>query len=210
MICIDSEHDEAAEIVANWRRSNLYPLIHDMGENPIILQGNMAERRYFKTSLLENGKCFVSGSGHGTYKEYLATSGKPLLEVDEFEDDEVEGKIIHLLSCNTAFRLGRNVVEKGCLAFLGYDKIFSFPEDEYHDEFMFPDKELVLKVCEGITVGEVHEHVLGAYDAMIATLKSNGASPYYVQLMAMNKDFFCSPAKSDKWGNPLASKGAFV
>lgn len=203
-VCMDSDYDSAAQHVAEWRRVNVYPSLQTNGNSVTILKGNTATRIYLEQALKKENVVFFTGSGHGLYEEFQGSDGDSALEVGSYSPAEVDKKIIHLLSCNTAFELGSDTIEKGCLAFAGYDLPFTF-HLKHMNEFMNPDMVFVIEIVNGNSVSEAHDKVMKEYDRMIGHLQKTNVHMTVIGDMMVNQKHFCSPVKDSRWGNPEAS-----
>jgi len=203
IVCIDSDYDEIVRLVAEWRRANVYPDMQNHGHELEILKDNLAVRSYLQQALLEDNVVFLSGSGHGLFHEFQGNDTSGALEVGNYRAGEVKDKIIHLLSCQTAFKLGVDIVKSGCSAFFGYDFPFTYHK-EYLDYFMAPDASLDKAIYEGKPASSAHQTLMEVYDKTIAMLQNQRASLYAITDMMINRDHFCSPAKNKRWGDPNA------
>ena len=201
VVCIDSDVDDATKQVSNWCSANTYPLVTTINTfEVVLLRGNRAVRIYLEQELVRTDVVFLSGSGHGLYDEFQGNDGLAVLEKNEYAPNEVAGKIIHLLSCNTAFQLGTDVVANGCKAFFGYDVPFTY-HYEYIDYFMQPDHHLILAVLNGSSARDVHEIVIRKYNDAITSLEQKNADPYVIADMETDRDHFCSPSVHGSWGD---------
>jgi hypothetical protein len=204
IVCMDSDYEVVVQLVAEWRRTNLYPQLGINDSQLQILKGNTATRMYLQTSLTDVNVVFFTASGHGLLDEFQGNDGDSALEVGEYDSKEVRNKIIHLLSCNTAFELGADTVNNGCFAFIGYDIPFTFHRDYLH-EFMQPDKVLAIAIAGGATIENAHKEAMDEYERMISKLQRKNVPISILTDMMVNQNHFCSPVKDNRWGNPNAS-----
>ncbi|KKN87047.1 hypothetical protein LCGC14_0263170 [marine sediment metagenome] len=85
---------------------------------PAHLFAGLARRKPFQ--LLAPQSDIIIGTGHGDVDVFTGQNEVVILEVGQYDPREIEGKIIKLLSCQTAEYLGPDLVKNGCVAFLGY------------------------------------------------------------------------------------------
>jgi hypothetical protein len=194
----DSDFDKTTQLVSNWRNSNVYPSFIADGHSVQNLNGTMAVRMYLGKELVKPGITYFSASGHGLYDEFKGSDGFAALRVGEYHPSEATPKIFHLLSCHTAFELGTDVVENGCISFFGYDAPFAFFE-EYLDEFMAPDAALDDALSKGKDVAAAYTIMIEVYDDMIAKLIADG-KPDYAVVMDRNKAHLCCANRHSQWG----------
>jgi len=197
ILCSDSDYDNECEVVAHYRRDNLYQKLDD----PIILRDAVATRRYVSENLLDVNMSFFSASGHGNEEEMIGQDYSPILEIGQYQAHEVSGKIIHFLACSTAFTLGRDLVNKGCKAFFGYDAKFLYV-NKYLREFMAPDMAIDLAIAQGKTAADVHEIATKIYKELINDPTINPTIAGYLQT---NLTHLCTPVTSNQWGDVAAS-----
>lgn len=202
IVGFDSSFDETSKMVATWRQANIYQKFTGDGHEVRVLKGNMANRNYLSKELMKDGIKFLSGSGHGLYHEIQGSDGSAALSVNGYDPLEIKGKIIHLVSCYTAFELGVDVVQKGCTSFFGYDTAFTFLKETI-DDFMAPDAELDFALSEGETAQKAHERMIAVYEQRIDKFTAAGNFDA-ASIMEFNKDHFCSAGMDKQWGNGSA------
>lgn len=88
------------------------------GLEPATLYAILAKRTPFRLSAPQSD--IIIGAGHGGRDVFTGQNEAILLEVGKYDPKEVEGKIIKLLSCQTAVELGPDMIKNGAEAFLGY------------------------------------------------------------------------------------------
>jgi len=71
----------------------------------------------------------IVGVGHGEEDIFSGQQEEILLEVGEYNKDEVNGKFIKLVSCQTGEKLGPNLIRNGALAFQGYTEDYLWVAD---------------------------------------------------------------------------------
>ena len=198
IVCFDADHDVASKLVADWRHRKLYPTLK---KNILELRGNMAIRHYLKEALNNKGVAYFSASGHGEPEGILGNDGDFALQAGNYNPEEVSGKIIHLLSCDTAQTLGSDCVANGYIAFFGYDFPFTF-HGRYLDEFMAPDAEVDVAISNEESVEIAHNNAVKMFEHMEAKLLKAKADFSVIGDLMTNKAHFCSAVKHPRWGDP--------
>lgn len=200
IIVLDSDYDDDTRAVAVHRRSSLYGKM----KGPLTFLPK-AFRAYLAPELMA-GADFLSGSGHGNEMEFIGNDRNPLLETGGYNKQEAAGKIIHLLSCSTAYNLGQDLVNNGCKAFFGYDTLFFF-DARYLDEFLGPDHAIDILISQGSTVAQAHHEAIRVYQETINKMMDKGVDSSIVGRMQTNLNHFCSAVTNPVWGSPEASLG---
>lgn len=85
---------------------------------PIPLYAFLARRKPFQFSAPQSD--IIIGMGHGDKDIFTGQDEAVILEVSKYDPKEVQGKVIKLLSCQTALILGPDLINNGAEAFLGY------------------------------------------------------------------------------------------
>jgi len=88
------------------------------GLEPATLYAILARRTPFQLAVPQSD--IIIGAGHGGVDVFTGQNEIILLEVAKYDPKEVEGKVIKLLSCQTAVELGPDLIKNGAEAFLGY------------------------------------------------------------------------------------------
>lgn len=86
---------------------------------PFQLYGPLARRPFF--SLVAPASDLIIGTGHGEPDEYSAQGESRIWKVGQYDNREVQGKVIKLVSCMTGAQLGPDLVQHGARCFMGYD-----------------------------------------------------------------------------------------
>ena len=169
ILAIDSAWDPATKTVAEYRKKKLYPYFSKQGLKLTRLAGRLAMRILFRVRAQRKAVLFITGMGHGSERVFTGHDCKTLLEVGNYAAQEVENKIIHLLSCKTGAELGPDTVKNGAIAFFGYAEDFIFVEGR-EGVFFECDCEIDRAIAEGLTVAEVHDRVVARFEYEIDVL----------------------------------------
>lgn len=166
---IDTNSDSATAWAHDYRNANVYP---NFPNNTVRkLQGPMATRAFVVNVLRQETNIrLITGVGHGLSTLYTGQQNDAVFLVDYYKPTEVRGKIVHLLSCQTAQKLGPDMVANGATAFLGYDVNFSFMTHT-RDLFFAADSAIDLALARGATVGEAARDAIRAFNDAIEHLE---------------------------------------
>jgi hypothetical protein len=150
---------------------------------------------------------YLTGEGHGTFRTYEGQNYDPIFDVGQLHYDEVHGKVVHLLACETAKELGQKMVANGCRAFFGYDIDFSF-HHEFTDQCLQCDSEIDLAFAEGLTADQVFERAQSLFKETIAQLRSTGGAEANLAAAMLETNLAhlrCPTSGGPQWGQRNAS-----
>lgn len=178
---IDSNFEPATLAGYQYREKNVYPYMAKKGFALDKCQGVMARRIYVAPRARQSGVVYITGVGHGSYKTYTGHYYDPIFDVGNYSADEPKGKIVHLLSCETARELGPDFVRNGCRAYFGYDEDFVFsPSDSA--VFFECDSEIDRAIADGLTAAKVYARVEALFRRRIADFRAQGKQYQAAQL----------------------------
>jgi hypothetical protein len=146
---------------------------------------------------------YLTGVGHGAYNRYTGDHGNVVFQVANYHPDEVKGKIVHFLSCQTARELGPDFVQNGCCAYFGYDENFTFQMAE-KDTFFECDSEVDKAFADGLSASQVYNRVKRLYDQRIAELRTAGKFNVAATLAFDRDRLRCPSSGGANWGDPNA------
>jgi len=89
------------------------------------LAGDSANKTQFDNAITTQDPKFFHGVGHGNEDIFAGQNNEYLLQRC-IDDDAMSGRIVYLLSCTTAKKLGPSIIEKTGLAFVGYNDLFGW------------------------------------------------------------------------------------
>lgn len=161
-LIIRPQHDIVVNYLFYWSKEIL-----DFANNKNIkftnFEGEKASRENVEKYLRKQNPRLLVFNGHGTPAFVCGHKDEPLIICNE-NDDLLNSKIIYAISCDAAKELGKNAVEKGCEAFIGYEGPFGFVRDKNRegtpqkDNFASPFKEtsniIVTSILDGRSVKE--------------------------------------------------------
>ena len=138
---VDANFEPITQAGFKYRQTNVYRYFEAKGFAIQRCQGSLARRLYLAPAARQAHVVYITGIGHGTYDTFTGDYYDPIFSVGNYSPEEVQGKIVHLISCETAGKLGPDFVNHGCRAFFGYDENFSFQMD-IADVFFQCDSEI--------------------------------------------------------------------
>jgi hypothetical protein len=196
---IEANFEVVTQTAYKFRQKNVYPYIAARGlqVNPFV--GPMARRVYISPAVIQHGVVYITGVGHGSYDTFTGAQYDPIFHVGNYSPAEASGKIVHLLSCETAMTLGPDFVKNGCLAFLGYDENFTY-DPKKADIFFACDAEIDFALADGATADQAYTRAVTAFDNQAANARTGGKI-YTANLLEYNRDHLRAPASGAQWGN---------
>jgi hypothetical protein len=162
----------------------------------------MARRIYAAPAAKKPEVVYITGVGHGSYTTYTGDHYDPIFSVGQYQAAEAAGKVIHLLSCQTAAELGPDMVASGCKAYFGYDVNFTFMMDDA-DVFFECDSEIDYALADGLTAGAAYDRARALFDEKIDELDAAGKS-YVASILELDRDHLCAPSIDARWGSKQA------
>lgn len=200
---IDSNEEPVALAGFQYREKYVYPYLQAQGFAVKKFQCPLARRFYLAPEARKPEVEYLTGVGHGSYNLYTGDHGDVIWQVGNYHPDEVKGKIVHLLSCQTARELGPDFVRNGCRAYFGYDENFTFYMAD-KDTFFECDSEIGKAFGDGVSTAQVYDRVKKLYDQRIADLRAAGKL-YVAATLEFDRDHLrCPSSGGANWGDPKA------
>ncbi len=214
---IDSNYDRTTALAFEYRQKNVYPYLVERGFTLEYCQGKLARRYYVALEAKDSKVVYITGSGHGLDDTFTGHLGENVFRVGDYSIEECQGKIVHLLSCNTAYILGIEMVKQGCLAFFGYQYPFTFVEATA-DVFFECDSEIDRAFADGLTAAEVYHRVSDLYQKRIQEYRDRYVEGLFngeddetldtlektVSFLTENLNNLCTPSVYKRWGDRAA------
>jgi hypothetical protein len=207
VIFCENTTDSVTSIAAAYRMEHVHPAFEDRGFNVIVLEDTDDVRSEFESRATSSRVCYISGIGHGNPSTYTGHMSDPILEVGEYDSSEVDGKSLHLLSCQTARELGPDLVTSGANSYAGFYENFTFvyddddtPIDE-QDLFWIADSTYDICMAAGSTSYQAAFTTVAMYDAMIALVPGTSAATW----LTWDRNYFKTPYHSSTYGTSSAS-----
>ena len=172
ILAIDSNPDPATQMIYAYRNQHVYPYLESKGFRIIRCQGASARRDIVASEARRDDIIYITGAGHGDKRTYTGNCEPPIFQVGTYQPEEANGKVVHLLSCETAAELGPDFVKHGCRAYFGYNDNFTFPLiDIFADLFLECASEVDRAFADGLTAEKVYDRVIARYNQGISELK---------------------------------------
>jgi hypothetical protein len=203
VVAVDSNYDDATQAGFAYREKHVYPYFEAKGFTVRKFQGPLARRHYVAPDVKKPEVDYITGAGHGLADQYLGDFGNVIFQVGNYQADEVDGRIVHFLSCQTARQLGPDFVAKGCRAYFGYDENFAY-QPAYSEIFFACDSEIDLAFADGLDAAAVYNRVRKLYNREIAKLRAAGKL-YAAATLEFDRDHLrCPSSGGAAWGDPAA------
>ncbi len=204
--------DELTAHAAKYRLKNVHPLFKSKGFIVLALYGVDDVRARFSPIAKNKRVVYIAGVGHGSPSKYTGHMGNTILKTCSYDVDEVKGKVIQLLSCQTAQGLGPDLIRKGARAFAGYHENFTFVFDQ--PETTIDEMELFWKcdsmwdiiMADGQTAESAHYAAINAYNAAIASVPNTAAATW----LTHDRDCFRSPVTGRRYGSKKAKLYPYI
>ena len=140
----------------------------------------------------------IIGVGHGDRDELFGQNMITLMRVGDYNPKEVEGKFVKLLSCESGYELGPDIINNGAKAFQGYNEEYVFLFDSAYltrpwadplaSIFLKPVVKAVSLLLDGKTNQEVFEAEAEEYDRLIYNVETRAPDTWLVRsMLAQNR-----------------------
>lgn len=206
---VDVMNDDDSELPGQHRQNEVVPELNNLIYSN--LTKNSAIGPNLKDILNSRSGGLLTCCAHGERDELIGYDNKPLIKTGESDISVEYERIIHLKACWCALDLGNYLIRKGCWAFFGYNRRFSFPNDSKFSHldklFFYPDEVLAKALAEGRTAKDAHNLTMKAYEEVEEAIKSQNNPGNYIGLLRINKKGFCSPSTN---GNLYGNKHATI
>jgi hypothetical protein len=200
---VENTTDAVTKLAAEYRIAHVHPAFANRGFKVVALTGVDAVRTKFCVEAKHAFVRHIGGVGHGSPTVYTGHLGNHILEVGGYDPAEVRGKVIHLLSCQTAKQLGSDVVTKESPVYSGYFENFTFvydnPQTPAVNEmtlFWQADSTFEIAMANGLSAQQAHNATIAAYNAAIAQVPNTSAATW----LLWNRNNFRSPVISPIYG----------
>lgn len=196
VVFCENTTDGVTTPAANYRIANVHPVFAAKGFEVVSLEGANDSRANFIPNTKNSRTVYISGIGHGNYTTYTGNMNSPVIQVGGYDAAEVNGKVIHLLSCETAKTLGPDTVTHGAKAFAGYTENFVF--DWANANLYWPcDSQFDISMANGKTVEQAIADTINKFNAAIATVPGTGTAANLFN----DRNLLRSPVSGAAWGS---------
>lgn len=205
ILAIDANFDPITKAPFEYREENIYPLFQEKGFTIVRRQGEAARRTEVAPQARKPNVVYLTGVGHGFPNSYTGDNLDPIFSVGNFSPEEVTGKIVHFLSCETAAGLGPAFVANGCRAYFGYGDNFTYPPN-LAETFFDCDSEIDRGFANGLTADQVFQNVQARFQEHIDRLKSTGDSGdlFNASVLEVDMHLLRAPSVAPDYGDPNA------
>ena len=210
LFCEDTT-DNLTNMAAQYRKKNVHPAFKNAGFNVIVLEGAEDVRTKFAEKAKSKRVVYISGVGHGSPTVYTGHMGSNILRVGNYDGAEVQDKVIHLLSCQTAKQLGPDMIQKKAKAYMGYFENFTFVFDDPNtptneiELFWKCDSTFDIMMAKGNTVQAAHNATIAAFNTAIASVPNTSAATW----LTWDRDFLRSPVINAIYGTKTVTLPKF-
>lgn len=212
VLAIDQDYDIVTRYGQAFRERLLFSCFATdfAGHKLVRCQNKKATRRAVDAALGADGIHYVTGMGHGRYSTFTGQDGVTIWDALDPKEDftNLNGRLVHLLSCQTGALLGRSMVHGGVRGFWGYTINFAFyhkrpvPKELHTDEVAEAFLKMDLIVDRGILSGknahEIYESVTKYVGSVYAQMKDVAAKAVLLD----NYLHLVGPGLT--WGDPSA------
>lgn len=187
---------------ADSRAKTVFPCFRKRGYTVTVLDGTRCVRANFAEQCKKRGMVYITGVGHGSPTAYTGYRFDRLWEACTYDPLEAKHKIVHLLSCKTAQKLGPDLVKKGASAYFGYYENFTITWT-HPEVFWKCDSAIDLGFCAGLTASQVATRTKAVYDYWIGRMRA--VHEPTATWLTWDRDALRSPENGEEYGDPTAS-----
>jgi hypothetical protein len=221
VVAVDFNSDDTLQIACQYREATVYPALVGLpainGKN--VLTNNQANKASVDNALQDASVVYITGVAHGAADSFPGNSDDPPVfatTIGGYDPALIKGRILHLLSCNTADLLGRALADPnggGASAFFGYKSNFTWPtnvDQRYANIFFNCDAQIDLVLAAGKNADQAYVAAVQMYQSQHDELVSEGTdeSLFIASMLETNKDMLCAPSVDSAYGSTGATLGA--
>lgn len=141
------------------------------GQTVVEIKGASATPANVKAQLLSVNPMVFAGIGHGNYTTYTVQAQAVFLQVGNENVALMQGRVVHLNSCETGAELGPAIKNAGATAFVGSNESFWFyvgdgPNATRATQSVFlAEYQFDVSLLQGKTVETAHAEQLAKFDS---------------------------------------------
>jgi hypothetical protein len=201
ILAIDAAYEELSKDAHAFRETNILPYLEQQGFQVVRLVGPQATFASVRDILQDPSIAFITASGHGSDDSLQGYFDDPLFQTGNPYPGSVAGRLMHFLSCGSASLLGKDLVDEGCAAFIGYGADFTYDRPSA-PTFFECDGEIDKALADGCSVAQAIERASTIFQSRIAT----APNARLAGLLQFDLDHLTSPLTNPlgTWGDPNA------
>lgn len=185
----------------------------------IELKGKDANVANIKTQLASANPMVFTGIGHGSYTTYTVQAEEVFMQVGNSNVALMNGKVVHLNSCQTGRDLGPAIMKAGALAYCGSNESFWFyvgdapnatraVQSPFLAEFEFD-----VALLKGKTVGDARADHLAKFDSELTYWvegdgKNHADASELARIININKTISVFSGEAGTTPSPSGTGGA--
>jgi hypothetical protein len=196
VVFCENTTDGVTTPAANYRIANVHPVFAARGFEVVSLQGTNDIRASFIPAAQNSRTVYISGIGHGSYTTFTGHSNVQVLQVGGYNATEVNGKAIHLLSCETGRTLCPDTVANGAKAAVGYDENFVFDWTNANLYWQC-DSTFDISMANGRTAEHAIADTVARYNTAIASVPGTSTAA----TLLSDRNLLRSPVSGAAWGS---------
>lgn len=182
------KYEPTTHYLFHWSQE-LMELAKSKGFSVLDLSDKRANAKEFATMMAKHEPSFVFLNGHGDDKCVTGHDSEVLVEADK-NDFLFSEKVVYALSCRSAKVLGQKSIEKGAVAYIGYndDFVFYYERDKFSNPiedktaglFLGPSNQFVRSMLKGNTIENSYQRSSAKQRSNIFSLLSSESSDKYL------------------------------
>lgn len=219
VVAIEQDYDLVLRYCQAFRKAYVYSHRALTGprttHNLIACFNRNATRQRIHAAIQGNDVGFITGSGHGTYDRFTGQRGVTVWDTSTYSPRHVQGKIVHLLSCQTGGLLGLSFVADGARAFWGYTVSFSFyrqptpptelSKDQFAEPFFMLDAIIDVGILNGYDANTIYRQVDREFWKAYGQLLAHGDQPSQDSAVVLLDNFVHLVCPARTWGDANAT-----
>ena len=168
--------------------------------NLVELRDELATKQFVWDTIKSIDPILFFGVGHGTEDVFTGFRGDIIFST--CNNEVLKNRIVFLISCLTGVKLGKDMVDKGAIAYLGFKKEYLVPikvppkcrDPMRYDEYAKPVVEPIIKALSALLSGApikiVRRVLIDSYNQWIKKLSESNwsAAPYIIYALTWNRD----------------------
>lgn len=179
-------HDSTVRYLSAWGQKAITEA-KKQGVKVLELKNKRANKQEVESMIKKHHPALIFFNGHGDKSSVTGQDNQDLVSVNEKNEKILSDSITYALACQSAKKLGVEVVKDNSGAYIGYQEDFIFYldetkatrplEDEVAKLFLEPASQVVVSLLKGHTAQEASLNSRKCFARNIQKLLSSEASP---------------------------------